>query len=117
MRQTQQKDAIDAESLPEGSWKIGFSNYFSGNSWKQQMEAEFESEAEKLKEAGIISDYVMLNADNDQSKQISDINDLITMGCDAIVVTRLPARSKFLTMTLVSLQVSGLVNSWKQAQR
>lgn len=51
------------------------------------MEAEFESEAEKLKEAGIISDYAMLNADNDQSKQISDINDLITMGCDAIVVT------------------------------
>ena len=52
------------------------------------MEAEFESEAEKLKEAGIISDYVMLNADNDQSqKALSDINDLITMGCDAIVVT------------------------------
>lgn len=80
-------DAIDAASLPEGKWKIGFSNYSVGNSWRQQMEAEFESEAEKLKEAGIISDYVMLNADNDQSKQISDINDLITMGCDAIVVT------------------------------
>lgn len=80
-------DAIDAASLPEGKWKIGFSNYSAGNSWRQQMEAEFESEAEKLKEAGIISDYVMLNADNDQSKQISDINDLITMGCDAIVVT------------------------------
>ena len=81
------RDAIDAASLPEGKWKIGFSNYSVGNSWRQQMEAEFESEAEKLKEAGIISDYVMLNADNDQSKQISDINDLITMGCDAIVVT------------------------------
>ena len=80
-------DAIDAEKSSGGKWKIGFSNYSAGNSWRQQMEAEFESEAEKLKEAGIISDYAMLNADNDQSKQISDINDLITMGCDAIVVT------------------------------
>ena len=51
------------------------------------MEAEFRQEAETLKEAGVISDYTMLNADNDQSKQISDIRDLITMGCDAIVVT------------------------------
>ena len=42
-------DAIDAESLPEGKWKIGFSNYSAGNSWRQQMEAEFESEAEKLR--------------------------------------------------------------------
>lgn len=30
--------------------KIGFSNYSVGNSWRQQMEAEFESEVEKLKE-------------------------------------------------------------------
>lgn len=80
-------DDIDAMALPKGEWKIGFSNFFAGNSWKQQMEAEFEEEAEALKTAGIISDYVMLNADGDQAKQISDINDLITMGCDAIVVT------------------------------
>ncbi|MEG1012126.1 MAG: ABC transporter substrate-binding protein [Ruthenibacterium sp.] len=70
-----------------GPYKIGFSNYFVGNSWKQQMEAEFKQEAEKLKADGVISEYVMLNADSDQSKQISDIQDLITMGCDAIVVT------------------------------
>lgn len=84
-------DAADAADVvsptKEGDWMIGFSNYDAGNSWRQQMEAEFRQEAETLKEAGVISDYTMLNADNDQSKQISDIRDLITMGCDAIVVT------------------------------
>lgn len=84
-------DSLDVMGLSEGDWMIGFSNYSVGNSWRQQMEAEFETEAEKLKEAGIISDYVMLNADNDQAKQISDINDLVTMGCDAIIVTAITA--------------------------
>ena len=55
------------------------------------MEAEFTEAAEAMKATGVISDYVMLNADNDQSKQISDINDLITMGCDAIIVTAITA--------------------------
>ena len=75
----------------EGEWMIGFSNYSIGNSWRQQMEADFTQAADAMKEAGIISDYVMLNADNDQSKQIADINDLITMGCDAIIVTAITA--------------------------
>lgn len=75
----------------EGDWMIGFSNYSIGNSWRQQMEAEFTEAAEAMKEAGVIGDYVMLNADNDQSKQIADINDLITMGCDAIIVTAITA--------------------------
>lgn len=75
----------------EGDWMIGFSNYSIGNSWRQQTEAEFEEAANALKEAGVISDYVMLNADNDQSKQIADIGDLITMGCDAIIVTAITA--------------------------
>lgn len=88
-------EAVDASevTVPEekGDWVVGFSNYSAGNFWRQQMEAEFKEEAEALKKAGVISDYTMLNADNDQSKQISDIRDLITMGCDAIVVTAITA--------------------------
>ena len=90
-----EEDAVPASELEvptaEGDWLIGFSNYSIGNSWRQQMEAEFTEAAEAMKEAGVISDYVMLNADNDQSKQIADINDLITMGCDAIIVTAITA--------------------------
>lgn len=80
-------EQLDMSGVAEGDLKIGFSNYSVGNSWRQQLEAEFSYEAERMKEAGIISDYTMLNADNDQAKQISDINDLITMGCNAIIVT------------------------------
>lgn len=70
-----------------GGYTIGFSNFSLTDSWRVQMEAEFEYHAEQLKEQGVIDDYVMLQANGDQSKQISDISDLITMGCDAIVVT------------------------------
>ncbi len=76
-----------SEAAKEGSWVIGYSNYYTGNSWKQQMDKEFEITAEKYKQEGIISDYIMTNANSDQTKQISDIEDLITQGVDAIIVT------------------------------
>lgn len=85
------QDITDPAGLPEGDWVIGFSNYTVNNSWKQQMEAEFKQLADQMKEEGQISDYIMLNANNDQTKQISDINDLITMGVDAICVTSITA--------------------------
>lgn len=73
-------------SVKEGDFVIGFSNSFAGNSWRQQFEKEFEIAAEKYKQEGYISDYIMLDANGDQTKQISDIEDLITQGVDAIVV-------------------------------
>ena len=84
-------DITDPAGIPKGDWVIGFSNYTVNNSWKQQMEAEFRQAADQMKENGQISDYVMLNADGDQTKQIADINDLITMGVDAICVTAITA--------------------------
>ena len=69
-----------------GGYKIGFSNFSIGNSWRQQMEAEFIHRADELKAEGVISDYVMLMADNDQAQQIDDIRSLVTQGCDAIIV-------------------------------
>lgn len=73
-------------SVGNGDFVIGFSNSFSGNSWRQQFEKEFEVVADSYKTAGYISDYIMLDAGNDQTKQIADIEDLITQGVDAIVV-------------------------------
>lgn len=70
----------------EEGWKIGFSNSQVGNSWRQQMVAEFESRANEMKEAGEIASYVSLNADGDQAQQIDDIRSLITQGCDAILI-------------------------------
>lgn len=69
-----------------GGYSIGFSTYSDANSFRQQQKAELEEKVAQLQEEGIISDFVYLDSNDDQSKQISDINDLITMGCDAIVV-------------------------------
>lgn len=76
-----------ADTSKDDGYTIGFSNFSLGDSWRVQMEAEFKHHAEELKSQGVIKEYVMLQANGDQAKQISDIRDLITMGVDAIVVT------------------------------
>jgi len=73
--------------VPAKPYVIGFSNYGVGNSWRVQMEAEFKAEADRLKSAGVISDYTMLDSNGDIAKQISDVKDLITKKVDAIVIS------------------------------
>lgn len=68
-------------------YKIGFCNYAVSNSWQTQMEAEFKYGAEALVAEGILSEYYITNADGDVSKQISDFRDLMTKGCNAIIIT------------------------------
>lgn len=74
------------DAVKDGDFVVALSDSFSGNSWRQQFEKEFEAAAEKYKQEGYISDYVILDAGGDQTKQVSDIEDLITQGVDAIVV-------------------------------
>lgn len=68
-------------------YKIGFSNYSIGNSFRVQMEEEFKAHADALKEQGVVSEYIMVNADGDVSKQIADMRDLINSGVDAILIS------------------------------
>ncbi len=70
-----------------GGYVIGFSNFSVGNSWRVQMEAEFKAAADSLKAQGVISEYIMTDSNGDISKQIADMNDLITKGVDAIIIT------------------------------
>ncbi len=79
------EDAAAEETSGDG-YVIGFSNYNNEISWRTQLEAEFTYLADQLKEEGVISEYYVYEANGDQAKQISDINDLITLGVDAIVV-------------------------------
>ena len=65
---------------------IGFSNYNNEISWRTQMEAEFTYLADTLKEQGVISEYYVYEANGDQAKQIADVQDLITLGVNAIVL-------------------------------
>lgn len=50
------------------------------------MEAEFTYLADQLKADGVISEYYVYEANGDQAKQIADVQDLITLGVDAIVL-------------------------------
>lgn len=79
--------ATDAPEAPEAEgFVIGFSNYNNEISWRTQMEAEFTYLADQLKAEGVISEYYVYEANGDQAKQISDVQDLITLGVDAIVL-------------------------------
>jgi len=83
---TEPETATEPEETAEKGFVIGFSNYNNEISWRTQMEREFTYQAEQLQAQGVISDFYVYEANGDQAKQISDINDLITMGVDAIVL-------------------------------
>lgn len=79
-------DSGDAGDAGDDGFVIGFSNYNNEISWRTQMEAEFTYLADTLKAEGVISEYYVYEANGDQAKQIADVNDLITMGVDAIIL-------------------------------
>jgi len=62
---------------------IGWSNAGMGDSWRQFLVANFEAEAAKHSE---IKDIIITNADEKPEKQISDIEDLLTQGVDALII-------------------------------
>ncbi len=71
----------------EEGYKVALVNYSVGNSWRAQMVAEFEAEAKRLQAEGVISEYFVTNSNDDIAKEISDVEDMITKGVDAIVIT------------------------------
>jgi ribose transport system substrate-binding protein len=78
--------AAPALAADEG-YVVALCNYSIGNSWRAQMEQEFIAEAERLKADGVVSEYFITNSNDDINKQISDMQDLITKGVDAICIT------------------------------
>jgi len=69
----------------EGPFTIGLSNYSYGNSWKVQMVEEAKYKASQYKD--LVKELIVVDANEDISKQISDIEDLITKKVDAILIT------------------------------
>lgn len=64
-------------------WTIGVANYSLGNSWRVQMFAELQFAA---KQDSRIKDLIITNADGNLAKEISDIEDLLNKGVDAILI-------------------------------
>lgn len=67
----------------EGPYRIGFSNGFSGNSWRKMTLASLQLEAEKHPD---LADLIILDGQGDVNKQINDIESLIAQEVDAILV-------------------------------
>lgn len=69
----------------EGPFVIGLSNFSLGNSWRVQMVEEAKYAASQYPD--LVKELVVTEAEDDISKQISDIEDLIIKKVDAILIT------------------------------
>lgn len=67
----------------EETFTIGVSNTLVGNQWREQMVCAINAQA---RVSGVVDDVVLANRDTDASGQISDIENLIGQGVDAIIV-------------------------------
>ena len=70
-----------------GPYKVALVNSSVGNSWRMQMVAEFENACKILQDEGVVSEYYITNANNDITKQIGDVRDLITKDVDIIAIS------------------------------
>lgn len=78
---------FDISNMPEGGYTVALCNFSLGNTWRVQMVETFKQVAEEYKELGLIKQYYVTNSDGDTAQQISDMEDLITMGVDIICLT------------------------------
>jgi ribose transport system substrate-binding protein len=77
---------VPADRFKKASpWKIGMSHFgVNANTWATQMAAEAQAAAKSDQR---VSQFVLLDANLSQAKQISDIEELIAQNVDAIIVT------------------------------
>ncbi|WP_084074457.1 substrate-binding domain-containing protein [Demequina sp. NBRC 110052] len=77
----------DDPTAPGGDgYVIGFSNSFNGNTFRQSMEAYAKEAAEELMATGEVSELIFAEANQDNNKQIQQIQSFILQGVDAIII-------------------------------
>ncbi|MEU4422261.1 substrate-binding domain-containing protein [Actinoplanes sp. NPDC024001] len=100
----QPKMVDTAKFKKTGPHKICFSNAGLNNPWRQvgfkTMQAEVEAQR------GRIEDFVHIDAEGKDQKQIADINDLLGKGCDALIVS--PNTTATLTPAVATACEKGL---------
>ncbi len=91
---------------PEGL-KIALSNGFV-NGWRLTLIDKFETEAEKLKDEGIVSEYSVVNApgENSATEQASQIRSLMLQNPDVLMV--IPASSSALKPVIEEACTAGI---------
>jgi ribose transport system substrate-binding protein len=66
----------------DGPYRIGFSNGFSGNSWRTMCVTAVQDEAKKHKD---LAELTLVDGQGDITKQVNDIESLISQQVDAIL--------------------------------
>lgn len=87
--------------------KIGFSQSFNGNTFRQAVDGAVTKACDEMKAAGRISEYSIAQANNDVATQISQINGFILDGCDIIIID--PASSSGLNDVITNAVKEGIV--------
>lgn len=75
-----------ASTAKSGGYVIGFSNSFNGNTYRQSMEAYAKKTADDLVKTGEIKELIFAEANQDNNKQIQQIQSFIIQKVDAIIV-------------------------------
>jgi len=71
----------------DAPYTICFSNASVANDWRVAMVGHVDYAIEEAKGKGLVEDYFYADANNDPNKQISDIEDLLTKGCDVMIIS------------------------------
>ncbi len=86
--------SCDADGMFDGSayakeapYTVCFSNASVENAWRVAMVANFDYGIEEAKAAGLVDNYYYVDANADAAKQIGDIEDLLTRGCDVLIIS------------------------------
>lgn len=70
----------------EAPYTIGWANIYSVPTWMKQTEGTIAAEVERLKEAGLVDDLMITDAQGNAQTQIQHIQSMIDADVDAIVV-------------------------------
>ena len=69
----------------DGPYKIGFSNAGLGDTWRVVMLHSMQAAIARNK--SLVSDFIVTDANHNDAKQVSDIEDLISQGVDLLIVS------------------------------
>jgi ribose transport system substrate-binding protein len=78
--------ADTAKFKKDPPYKVCFSNAGVNNPWRVVGFTTMEAEVDVQKAAGLIKEFVHVDAGGQDNKQISDMTDLLTQGCDVLIV-------------------------------
>ena len=87
-------------------WTIGFSNASVSNTWRVSFVEQLRYSIDLAKQQGLIKDYYETNANDDPTKQVADVEDLMTKGVDLLIVSA--ASSEALTPVVEKAMDQGI---------